>query len=71
MHPNQQSAAMALTARPPFNVTIESFPTAKVEVTHAEVGAVCDFKGLLERREEELFNVVENAWHLVYLDRVR
>jgi predicted GNAT family acetyltransferase len=40
-------------------------PPAKVKITHTEVSVVCDFKGLLQCREQCLLYVIEDTWHLI------
>jgi len=46
-----------------FNVGIKGLPAPKVEVIHAEVGAIGKGEAFLQHREDFILDVVENTGH--------
>src|SRR2546426_7877953 len=59
---HHQAAAISLTAWPSLYVGVELFPSAKIEVTNAKVGAVRNLKRLLQRDRK---STRLNSSHLV------
>ena len=63
LHPDQETALLPSSARPFFNQTVDGFPTAKIEVTHAEVRTLRDFECFPQGRQEVEGDVVEDSRH--------
>jgi hypothetical protein len=63
MHCNKKTTAVTVPAAPFFNVGVELLPSTKVEVTHAEIGAVGYLDGFPSRGKERLVNVVKYPRH--------
>jgi hypothetical protein len=63
LHPDQDTAAVSFSARPAFDIAGDLFPSAKVEVTHAEVSSLGKFERLPQRGKQLLVDVIEDARH--------
>lgn len=54
---------MAFATGPLLNIGIDLFPAAQVKIAYAEIRAVRQAEGVLERGEKGLLDVIENAGH--------
>jgi hypothetical protein len=63
LHSNQKSAALAVATCPTFDMFVKLPPAPQVEVSDAKIGPVRDGQSCLERRQQLLVDIVENAWH--------
>jgi hypothetical protein len=63
LHSNQKSAALAFATCPTFDMFIKLPPAPQVEVSNTEIGPVRDGQSRLERRQQLVVDIVENAWH--------
>ena len=55
---------MPITSAPLFHITIELFPSAKIEIADAEVSAVRHPQRLLKFGKKKLLDIVEDSWHV-------
>jgi hypothetical protein len=67
LHADKQTTAVAVTARPLFDIRIELFPAPQIEVTNAEIGPFGQIQGFSQGREELLLYIVEDAGHRFFL----
>jgi hypothetical protein len=67
LHPHQESYAVALAPGPTFDDVVDLSPPSEIEVADAEVGPLGDLEGVFESWQEELIDIVEDAWHHVPL----
>jgi hypothetical protein len=63
LHADEQTATMPFPARPALYVRIQRFPTAKVKITHAEIGSVRNSQSFFKRGQKVVFYIVENSRH--------
>ncbi len=63
LHPDKQTAATPLSARPTLNVRIQGLPPAEIEISHAKIRAVGDCNRFTESGKEIVGDVVEDAGH--------
>jgi hypothetical protein len=66
VHPDQQPAAVTVTAGPAFDELVKLLPAPQVEVADAEIGPIRDFQGLPQGRQKQLLDVVEDAGHAAF-----
>jgi hypothetical protein len=63
VHSNHEAATVAFSARPFFDERIDLLPTAKIEVSDAEIRPIGNFDGLSKGGQKLLFDVVEYSRH--------
>jgi hypothetical protein len=63
LHSNQKSATLAFATCPTFDMFIKLPPSPQVEVSDTKIGSVRDGQSRLERRQQLVVDIVENAWH--------
>jgi hypothetical protein len=63
MHADQQSAALAVAARPAIHMSGKMTPAAQIEIPDTEIGTLGDLEGFLQCRQQRFFYVVEDSWH--------
>lgn len=62
MHPDKQTASVAVAAFPRLNVSINLFPTPKVEVANAKISMSRVLYRFDKDRQESTVDVVKNPW---------